>query len=389
MNKKNMEIEALRGLAVVAVIISHFGNTAYWVPGLGEKLSSYGLAAGVDLFFVISGLVITRAFYGSIRDSAARGPGAFFNEVRSFMIRRLFRVMPAAIIWMLIICACSLWFNTTTIFSTLQANFSDLVAVAFNVSNIYFAKCMEAGTQGWCGYNSVYWSVSLEEQFYLIFPLIVLLPRKLVVVATLAVVVWMAHLERGILEWFTRIDGLLAGICLAFAFETARFQKLGTWPLDRFLPRIALMLSLCSAIVMMPVIGAHFAPRAYPEFITLCCVALVALASFQKGFTFRDGWLRSIAAYIGTRSFALYLTHNPAAWITRELAATFGYLDSKQLPTEPMAFAFFAVALMVVMSELTYRLIETPWREWGRRIATVPVRQAKDTAPTVTPAAVA
>ena len=149
------------------------------------------------------------------------------------------------------------------------------------------------------------------------------------------------------------------------------------------------MLSLCSAIVMMPVIGAHFAPRAYPEFITLCCVALVALASFQKGFTFRDGWLRSIAAYIGTRSFALYLTHNPAAWITRELAATFGYLDSKQLPTEPMAFAFFAVALMVVMSELTYRLIETPWREWGRRIATVPVRQAKDTAPTVTPAAVA
>ena len=54
-----------------------------------------------------------------------------------------------------------------------------------------------------------------------------------------------------------------------------------------------------------------------------------------------------------------------------------------------MAFAFFAVALMVVMSELTYRLIETPWREWGRRIATVPVRQAKDTAPTVTPAAVA
>jgi peptidoglycan/LPS O-acetylase OafA/YrhL len=63
LRKKNEEIEALRGLAVIAVIVSHIGNLMFWAPGVATAISRYGFANGVDLFFAICGYVITHSFY--------------------------------------------------------------------------------------------------------------------------------------------------------------------------------------------------------------------------------------------------------------------------------------------------------------------------------------
>lgn len=362
-----MEIEALRGLAVISVVVSHLGNILYWIPGLGERLAAYGWGSGVDLFFVISGFVITKAFYGQLRDAAPRGPTTFGVEVRAFMLRRLFRVMPAAIAWMMIVCACSLWFNSTGIFGSLQANFSDMIAVLFNVSNFYFVKCYSAAPHGVCGFNGIYWSVSLEEQFYLFFPLLAILPKRGVYLLTAAVVLYLGNIDRGTMDWFTRVDGLLAGVCLALASSSAAYQRISRLQLDK---RVlgALVVGLSASIVLMPSL-ARVLPRAWPEITTLCCFVLVGLASFHRGLAFGNGPLRAVLAYVGTRSFAIYLVHNPAAWITRESAALLGHLDAKQIPTEPVLFGIAAFVVMIGLAELSFRLIEVPWRNWGRRIS--------------------
>lgn len=377
MDKRNEEIEALRAIAVLAVIVSHFGNLAYWVPGLGEKLSRYGWSAGVDLFFVISGYVITRAFYDELRETKRAGALAFVVASRSFWLRRFFRVMPAAVVWLLIVCGCSLWFNTTGIFGTLENNFTDLASVTFNLSNLHFADCISTGNPKGCGHNGIYWSVSLEEQFYFAFPLLVLLRKRLIVVLALGVTVWMIFHDRLILDWFTRVDGLLAGVCLAFAMSTGTAARLEPSQLRRRWARAAYVLAIAGLVVLMPVIAGHRLPRLWPELTVLCCVALVWAAGYSKGFTFAPGPWRSTLSYIGSRSFSLYLVHNPAAWLAREVAAQLDYLGPKQTPLEPLAFTAFALVLMALLAELTYRLIEVPWRNWGRLIAASEAQKAR------------
>jgi peptidoglycan/LPS O-acetylase OafA/YrhL len=77
LREKNEEIEALRGLAVIAVIVSHIGYVMCWAPGVAIAISRYGLANGVDLFFVRSGYVIAHAFYRALNPERGAGSTVF------------------------------------------------------------------------------------------------------------------------------------------------------------------------------------------------------------------------------------------------------------------------------------------------------------------------
>ncbi|WP_322080177.1 acyltransferase family protein [Burkholderia cenocepacia] len=359
---KNLEIEALRGIAVILAIVSHLGNLLYWSDGIEQ--SQVAFWGGVDVFFAISGFVIANAFEGRMR--SARAQGEFVREVGAFWVRRIFRIWPTAWLWIVIALAMSIVFNRSGIFGTPEANVSDLIAIVANVSNVHFARCLDQSNL-LCGNNGQYWSLAVEEQFYLVFPLLILLPRKwFVCLAALVVVGWQAALMA--MHWqspylyLMRVDSIFLGVALAYFAGTARYQKWRpTWAANRFAAPLILL-----ALLMAPVHTSDYRP--YTMMVSIAGAVLVWLASYDRGYLLDDGRMRRMLAWIGARSFALYLAHNPVFWFTRELwsriepGTTFDH-------TYATPFLATAIPLMLVLADLNYRFIESPLRRLGARLA--------------------
>jgi peptidoglycan/LPS O-acetylase OafA/YrhL len=347
---RNSEIEALRGIAVIMAVASHGANLLYW---LGNRIeaSGYSLWAGVDVFFVISGFVIARAFADRLRT---------WREVVAFFVRRAFRLWPTSWLWLLVVIALSDGFNTTWIFTTPAANIGDLWSVILNISNFHFSACLVDVTKSTCGYNGQYWSLSLEEQFYLLFPALILIRRRwFIVLSVAAIFAWqIAFLvvpkADTIYLYSTRLGPLLMGVSLA--------RMVGTRLYADFEP-----VKLAGRIVPVVLV---FALMKSPSLDAVCIgsTVIVWVASYDRGYFMTAGLPRRALEWIGARSFAIYLIHNPVIWFTRELWAqlqpgvTFG-------PEYTAPFLLTAVPLLLVLADLNYRLVEMPLRRVGARVA--------------------
>ncbi|WP_448652501.1 acyltransferase family protein [Pseudomonas fluorescens] len=365
-HNKNLEIEALRAIAVFLPVMGHLGNLLFWYPEIGNW--SYGLWAGVDIFFCISGYVIANAFYKTFYASARlENKTTFVKEMVSFYIRRAYRIMPSAMLWILIICALSVTFNQTGIFTTLKANIFDGLSVAMFMSNIHFASCY-LSTLGnkVCGSNGIYWSISLEEQFYFIFPFLFLLRLRWVFWLAAAVLVGtgIAYFNMTMLYvLYTRMDGIMLGVCLAIFRNTAAYSLIEPKFIANSLLKYFTAIALISAILVVPSNGG-VVPFVFTA-VTLLCTLTVWLGSYQGGYLFPKGIIRDVLAYVGARSFAIYLVHNPAFWLTREIWARIEGVGTQFDSQYDVKFCLTAIALIAIFSELNYRFIEKPFRKTG------------------------
>lgn len=152
------QLDVLRAVAVILVIIHH------WIPpvSLSNKLQLG--AIGVDIFFVLSGFLITRILFQYRIESDLSGMNKK-SVLKIFYIRRTLRIFPIYYLVILIL----LFFNKYT---------GTNIASAFPffltyTSNFYFFKI-----QAWDGMISHLWSLAVEEQFYLIWPLLILFINK-------------------------------------------------------------------------------------------------------------------------------------------------------------------------------------------------------------------
>ena len=173
--KRIMDIEVLRGIAVLGVVLHHmrdnlFLGTASWLEALDPRAQFWW---GVDLFFAISGFVIARSLIPTLQGCTTRQ--AFWQQARSFWIRRVFRLLPAAWLWLAVILLAALLFNRSGAFGSLHANVQATLAGLLHYANFRFADALFNYEYG---ASFVYWSLALEEQFYLLFPLLILLFRQ-------------------------------------------------------------------------------------------------------------------------------------------------------------------------------------------------------------------
>lgn len=361
-HKRIEEIEVLRGIAVLAVFVYH-GAALLYSPGvLAATIRSLHLELGVDLFFVISGFVISRELIGSIE--AARAQGTMRSVVYAFWTRRAFRLLPSAWLSLAVLILIAFFYNSSGAAGSKWGNVWDALYAAVHLANFHWYQCMWASAQ--CGVNPVYWSLSLEEQFYLLLPLVlVALGPRSIYFFVIACVVQIFTVRNGwSATWIIRTDGLLMGVLLGYFSKTRAYEHV---LMEAFKVRPLMWIASLAILVLVP-----WNPTAHPLWIGITAIfagVLVLLASADKGLLMPAGVLRTALTWVGSRSYAIYLFHVPVNLFVLESANRF--LDTPSLAAGKYNALLVASSFLLTMglSNLNFRFVETPFRKVGSTLS--------------------
>jgi peptidoglycan/LPS O-acetylase OafA/YrhL len=344
MIKYRPEIDGLRAVAVVPVILFHGG-----FHGFG------GGFVGVDVFFVISGYLITSIILAEQR------AGSF--TLAGFYERRVRRILPALF---LVILACVPLAWTLLLPGDLKAFCESALSVVFFVSNIYFWR-----TTGY--FESAAdlkpllhtWSLAVEEQYYLLFPLFLIAAWRLGRARAAGVLVAIALASFALAQWGTlhrpagtfyllptRVWELLLGALLAmraFGRDASGTPAGAAGPLALLgLLMIAFAIHAYDATTPMPGVYA---------LVPTLGAALVIRYATPHNMTGRVLAHRRIVS-VGLLSYSAYLWHQPLFAFARHAAGR-----------EPEWWLMCALAATVLpLAYLTWRYVERPFRD-RRRIA--------------------
>lgn len=360
-SKRIMDIELLRGIAVLGVLFHHLQGSLFTdtVPLL-ENIHAWAQPWwGVDLFFAISGFVIARSLIPALQGCSTRQE--YWQQTRNFWLRRAFRLLPSAWLWLALMLLACVLINRSGAFGTLHANLQATLAGVAQFANFRFADSFyryEYGT------SFVYWSLSLEEQFYLLFPLLILICRKHLVWALLALVAVQLFTLRTPILMVVRTDALALGVLLAMWSARPDYPRWEPTFLRRPWAGLSALLILAVALSVMATDRFTFTSYRIGVIAVLSAV-LVWIASYNRDYLMPAGWLKNLMVWVGSRSYGIYLIHIPAYSLVREIIFR---LQAAGLPSpagHPALTILIAGGLIVLLSELNYRLVEMPMRNRG------------------------
>jgi peptidoglycan/LPS O-acetylase OafA/YrhL len=344
-------VQGLRAIAVLLVVLYHF-----W-PG---RLP--GGYVGVDVFFVISGFLITGHL---MRELTATGT----VRLGQFWARRARRLLPASLL-VLLFCALAAMTPYLTPTSALPREVGEILASTFYVENWYlaFTSADYLGNAGQETTVQHYWSLSLEEQFYVLWPLLLLL-------AAWMAVRWFGGNTRRVVLWTLGAVSLASFVfCVVFTLTNpapayfvtfARMWQFGVGAMIALVPLLRVRNAFLSFVLgwggVLALIytafrfdGATPFPGYAAALPTLGAAAIIAASNTERWwYPTRILSLRP-AQFVGDISYSLYLWHWPLIIIA---------------PSVPFwgLTIYHRVALLVlcfVLAWLTKRFVEDPMRSW-------------------------
>ncbi|MFJ2988612.1 acyltransferase family protein [Collimonas sp. NPDC087041] len=366
MNRRIADIQLLRGIAVLFVLVEHTQFNLFGEPNrlLTYLYPNFGGWTGVDLFFAISGFVIAR----DLVPRMARADGRQFSTLLSFWVRRASRLWPSAWLWLALILVATVAFNHSGAFGLLQTNLDATLAGVFNYGNF---RLIAVFGRSEYGASFPYWSLSLEEQFYLLLPLAILIFRRWLpwVLIVPVIVQLCAHRHYDLIWMGTRSDALMLGVLLAIWSQHDSYRRFEpTFLKNRLWLR---WIVLAALVIALGAIGSyHFAEwRFWVGTVALISILLVFIASYDQDYLMPDNPLKKVFLWLGSRSYALYLTHIPAYLASREIWYRIEPVNTVFSKNYNGRLALTAIVLVLIFSELNYRFVETPFRARGKRLA--------------------
>ncbi|HSB94967.1 MAG TPA: acyltransferase [Spongiibacteraceae bacterium] len=368
-NKRIGDIEFLRGFGVLFIVHHHlYGVLITWPNQFEPIYHRFGFNFWLDVFFAISGFVISRDLVQKI--NSCQNQAEFAGVAARFWLRRIWRLLPTAWLWLLIIFTASIWFNQSGVFGSVKANFEASLAGVLQVANLRFA---DAWTKYEYGTSFHYWSLSLEEQFYMALPFVVWLARRRLVYVLAALVIGQFFINRTgshhMLLYMLRTDSFALGILIALWTQHESYR----WFEPRFLKNnrpaqlaIAVLWMLCMPIIDSRTLHTVFFSKGM---VALLCGLVVLLTSYNRDYLWPDGYFKRFFVWIGARSYTLYVVHVPTYCLTREIWYRLEPPGTVFDSTYTVKMLVSAFLLLIVLTELNYRLIEGPLRRRGLQIS--------------------
>jgi peptidoglycan/LPS O-acetylase OafA/YrhL len=343
-------VDGLRAVAVLAVLLYH--AELPWIQG--------GFL-GVDVFFVISGYLITSLL---LTEWLQRGR----IDLPAFWLRRARRLLPALFLLM----AVTLVFAVVFLSSEVAGLRGDAFAALGYVTNWYLVFSDQSYFE-MMGRPSLFrhlWSLAVEEQFYILWPLLLtammwlLRPRHVLLVVlagAVASTVLMALLyqpdvdpSRVYYGTDTRGVGLLVGAALAFLWAPGRVGGRAGQAHPLLLDVVGLSALGVLLYSFLRLDGFH--PFLYQGGFALVAVAsavVIAVAVHPRAHLARALLGRQPLRWLGLRSYSVYLWHWPVFMLTRP------QLD---VPFDGLPLLALRFGVTIVLAELSYRFVETPIR---------------------------
>lgn len=335
----NPALDGLRAIAVLVVVLYHTGLlTGGWI--------------GVEIFFVLSGYLITSLLLVEM-DTSGR------VDLVAFWRRRARRLLPALFVFLLVVAAFVGLVADATADAMIRRDVLAALTYSSNWSSIF------GGGGYWQDFAAPsplhhMWSLAVEEQFYVIFPILALVVLRapfrrwaLPLLATVALVwqLWMTHhapLDRFYLGTDTRAFGILLGACIALITSTAA-RRIARWCVP-------------AALAVLTFAAWHFDGESVGTFhggfqLVTVCTALVVLG-MSAGDRGPVGSALSIGVLVavGRWSYGIYLIHWPLAEALRQ-----------RFHLSPWPVTLIVVPVSIALAAASFHLIESPIRRRGLR----------------------
>lgn len=362
-------LDGLRALAVLGVIAYHLGSAHV-----------HGGLLGVTVFFVLSGYLITGILVNEYRESST-------INLPKFWLRRVRRLFPAIFVVVFVVAALCVLFNH----ALLTKMRPDIIPSLFWFQNWWYVF------RGLSYFDSLgapsplthFWSLAIEEQFYVVWPLVLLLVFKLggkrkvlgrvclgLAAASMLLMALLYNPQADPTRVYygtdTRAFSLLIGAWLALSWPGQSLSVESTRDVPersvRLLDSVG-TLALLGLIVMM-VVADGMSPFMYRGGIALASVltaVLVAVLVYPRSRLAKVFEARPLV-WIGTRSYGMYLWHFPLILLLAPL--------DPALNGHSWWFCLLAIALTFGISELSFRFVEDPIRKGalGRAFAKLRAR---------------
>ncbi|MBB6611657.1 acyltransferase [Pontibacter sp. Tf4] len=340
-----VQLDGLRAIAVIIVILFH------WTP----EVKQTGLGGlGVQLFFVLSGYLITGILLSARTKAEALGAGNW-QILKSFYARRFLRIFPP-------------YYLTIAVTAALGA-YNVLEHLPWHLTYLTnFAIFMEGS---WIGEASHLWSLAVEEQFYLLWPFVILFtPRRYLTLTIVGFIVLAPVFKLTCL--FLDIGGsrlgvlpvssfhyLGAGAILALLQKSRKFTSDASWR-QALAARVQwagiVGLAVFAVLQFFPgLLGWHVAMPIVQEFAVICLFTSLTMGAAQ-GFKGLGGSLLASKpmVYIGQISYGLYLFHNFVPYFVNKALRAFKLAGA--LSTGQMLLVYGVV--LFVLSALSWHIFE-------------------------------
>ncbi len=363
-------LDGARGLAILAVMLFHFsaagaevaGDT--WLDEVIDKVLGIGWA-GVDLFFVLSGFLITGLLLN------AKGTAGYF---RHFYARRSLRIWPAMYVLLVLLMVLVPFVAAAGREPTREVAQRILWYASFTIN---FVMAFETELHQDFGLAGHLWSIAVEEQFYLVWPFVVLLLGRRALLAACCSMIVGALVIRVALETSaandagafllmpSRMDALAVGALVAvFVHDPIAMRTMRRWA-----PWIA-PAAIAVLAVLFVALGDLTPPlEGWTQTIGLSALAmlfgtvLVYVISSNKGNLAHRALVSTPLMWLGKYSYALYLFHVPTGTILawklqaplRELSVYGSFLFGQ------IVFVLIAGAISLALAWLSWRLLEEPF----------------------------
>ncbi|MFJ8356636.1 acyltransferase family protein [Bacillus paramycoides] len=350
-NRYIVGLDSLRGLAILGVVLYHINFK--WIPG--------GFL-GVTVFFVLSGYLITDILATEWEQNKK-------IDLKNFWLRRIRRLLPGMFFMLIIVFAWVMLFHS----SLLEKMRGDSLAAVFYFSNWWYIyhKLSYFDNFGQPSPLNHFWSLAVEEQFYVVWPFLLFLgfyyikKRSRIILfiflgAIASAIAMAIQYEPGVdpsrvyYGTDTRAFSLLIGAVLALLWPSHKLSH-------KIIPSARLVLDITGGIGLNIILLMFWKTNQYDPFLyrggmfflslaTALLVANLAHPTSRISVFLRFKPLR----WIGVRSYGIYLWHYPIITLTSSQVSTEGFQLTK---------AIFQIILILFMAQLSWKFIENPIRQ--------------------------